>query len=593
VGTDLPPRRRATPHSPTDPGPDAGTEHEPEPEHASEPRDPARPLPARTPLERLADQRLRLQVVATALAESLDPHEVATHIVEAACVILGAPLGWAAATTSDGAAVELLQSIGYPAEVTGPWARVPVDLPVPMTEVVRTGRPLFHASAAARTIDFPALAGRDATPPVTEGSAVVPLAFEGRTTGALAVAFLAVHEFDADERWFLMALAALGSQALERARLFEALRDRDERLRFALQASGTGTWAWDPGTNRLEWSPEMFELHGMEVGAEPDFDQWLGLLDPNDRAGLEGALAACLRDGGPFDEESRVHRPDGTVRWVHSVGRLIPSGTGRSARLIGTSRDTTDRKVAEEQRDRHLESERDAARLRDAFIGIVSHELRTPITTIFGGTRVLARRWREMDPQARDDLLGDVVGEADRLYRLVEDLLVLTRVERGTIDAGDEPVHLGRVLARVVASEEAGRPGVRFNVTVAPGLPTVIGEDAYLEQILRNLLANAAKYGGEGSTVTVEAKVADGDDGVEIRVRDEGPGIDEAESEAVFNLFYRSPRTAGRVAGAGIGLFVCRQLAAAMGGYIRAERAVGGGAALVVTLPRSHDDDPD
>jgi len=580
VGTDLPPRRRSrnTPPSP--------------PASAVGPGDPAHAVSSRTALERLADQRLRLQVVAAALAESLDPDEVAAHILEAACVVLGAPLGWVAATSADGAAVEMLRTTGYDVEAVAAWAHVPLDLPVPMTEVIRTGQPLFHASAAARRVDFPLPIGAAGTPSVTEASAVVPLAFEGRTTGAVAVAFPVIHEFDADERWFLGALASLGSQALERARLFAALRDRDERLRFALHASGTGTWEWDPATNGLEWSPEVFELHGLPEGPEPDFGAWLAMLDPGDRSRIEAAMAACLRDGATYDEEFRVSRPDGTSRWLHSVGRLVPSAGGRPARLMGTSRDITDRRFAEEQRDRYLESERNAARLRDAFIGVVSHELRTPITTIFGGTRVLARRWREMDPQARDELLEDVVGEADRLYRLVEDLLVLTRVERGSLDVGDEPIHLGHVLASVVTSEEARTPGVRFNVLVAPGLPTVAGEDAYLEQIMRNLLANAAKYGGEGSSVTVEARRAGGDGGVEIRVLDEGPGIDEAETEAVFDLFYRSPRTAGRVAGAGIGLFVCRQLAAAMGGHIHAERAEGGGASMIVMLPRSEVDDP-
>ncbi len=505
-------------------------------------------------------------MVATALAESLDPQDIATHILEAACGVLRAPFGSVAVVTGEGV-VELLHSMGDDPEAAGTWSRVPMDGPGPMTEVIRTGRPFYHDSA------------------------VVPLAFAGHTTGALGVSFPVARELDADERWFLESLAAQGSQALERARLLAALQDRDERLRFALAASGTGTWEADPGSNRLEWSPEVFELHGLPAGPDLDFDAWLEVIDLGDRPRLKAAMAAFLRDGGGFDEEFTVTHPDGTVHWLHSVGRLIPPTQGLPTRIVGTTRDVTDRRVAEEQRDRHLESERDAARQRDAFIGVVSHELRTPITTIFGGTRVLARRWREMDPAARDDLLGDIAGESDRLYRLVEDLLVLTRVERGTIDVGDEPIQLGRVLARVVASEEAGRPGARFSVLVEPSLPTVIGEDAYVEQILRNLLGNAAKYAGAGM-VTIRAGMAAGDDAVEIRVEDEGPGIDEAEAEAVFDLFYRSAGTAPGVAGAGIGLFVCRQLAAALGGRIRAERRPAGGAAFVLTLPRSPDDDP-
>ena len=110
----------------------------------------------------------------------------------------------------------------------------------------------------------------------------------------------------------------------------------------------------------------------------------------------------------------------------------------------------------------------------------------------------------------------------------------------------------------------------------------------YIEQVLRNLLANAAKYGGPGSVVELEA-TADGES-VRLRVLDRGPGIAEAEAEQLFELFYRSPSTAAAAAGAGIGLFVCRQLAIAMGGSIRACNRPGGGAVFELTLRRSADD---
>jgi len=269
----------------------------------------------------------------------------------------------------------------------------------------------------------------------------------------------------------------------------------------------------------------------------------------------------------------------------------VPRGAdGHPARVLGTGRDITTHKLAEAERDRMLEAERERGRLREAFIGVVSHELRTPITTIFGGARVLARRWRELDPVARDDILGDIVDDSDRLYRMVEDLLVLTRVERGMLEIGDEPIHLGRIVERVVASEQPRWPGVGFEVDVPAGLPSATGEDTYVEQVLRNLLGNAAKYGGPGTAVRVELD-ADADD-VILRVLDEGPGIDPAETERLFELFYRSPAVVPLAGGAGIGLFVCRQLVEAMGGTITGERRSGGGAAFTVRLPRCADDDP-
>jgi PAS domain S-box-containing protein len=542
-------------------------------------------------LERVADQRDRLRDVSNALAQSLDPRAVATRILEAACAVLGAPQGWVVSLAADGEAVEMLASIGYEGATVAPWTRVPLDTPVPMTEAVRTGRPIYHRTAEERRAAFPALdVPRQGGSPDSEGSAVFPLGFEGRATGALAVAFREPRILDEDERWFLAALAAQGSQALERARLFAEIQDRDARLRFTLQASGTGTWEWDIARDAAEWSPEVRRIHGLgEDVPAPGIGAWVEMLHPDDRHPVQDGIREALRTGETYDAEFRVLHPDGSIRWAHSVGRMVRDADGRPARMLGTTRDVTDRKLAEAERDRMIDAEREAARLRDAFIGVVSHELRTPITTIFGGTRVLARRWRRMKPGQRDDLLRDIVEEADRLYRLVEDLLVLTRVERGTLDIGDEPVHVGRIVERVVASERARWPEVTFEMAVAPGLPSAVGEDAYIEQVLRNLLGNAAKYGGSGSTVT--ATVDAGDDGVRMRVLDEGPGVDEQELDRLFDLFYRSPAIATTVGGAGIGLFVCHRLVAAMGGRITAERRPERGSVFVVTLPRYLDDD--
>ena len=542
-----------------------------------------------TVLSRVADQRDRLAAVANALAQTLDPRAVAAQIIEAACSLLAAPQGWVVVVTPDGKAVEMLAAVGYKTEAVAPWMRVSLDTPVPMTEVIRTGQPLYHATAAERREAFPALAIPHGTNPEVQGSAVIPLGFEGRTTGALAISFPVARTLDEDERWFLASLAAQGSQALERARLFAAIADRDARLRFTLHASGTGTWEWDLVADTIDWSPEVVALHGLEDGEPVGLGAWLDLVHPDDRKLVRMAIREAMRTDETYDVEFRIERPDGTERWAHSVGRLIRGADGHPVKMLGTTRDITDRKLAEAERDRVLQAEREAARLRDAFIGVVSHELRTPITTIYGGTRVLARRWRDMEPVARDDILRDIVEESDRLYRLVEDLLVLTRVERGTLDTGDEPIHVGRLLERVVASERPRWPEVRFETVVEPGLPSAAGEDTYVEQVVRNLLGNAAKYGGADSCVTVTAD-ADGH-WVRVRVEDEGPGIDEEELDRLFELFYRSPRTASSASGAGIGLFVCRQLVAAMGGTVTAERRPEGGAAFVMNLPRYLDDE--
>lgn len=512
---------------------------------------------------------------------------MAVQLIEAACAALDAPRGWVAVRSDDGHDAVLLASIGYDDGELAPWKRVSMDADVPMTVVMRTGRAIAHTSAADRLAEYPALVLGGASR-VVEASAVVPMVFEGSTIGALAVTFSEAMPIDDADRWFLETLAAHGAGALERARLFEAVRRRDERLRLALDASGTWIWEWDVAANRVTWTPEPPAIAGVsEDGATSD--AWVDTVHPDDRARVQATIEACLRGGGPYDVEFRVGQPGQPVRWLQGIGRLLEGDEGQPLTIIGTTRDITERKEADLERNRRLDAEREAARLRDAFIGVVSHELRTPITTIFGGTRVLSRRWRAMRPGERDALLADVSGEADRLYRMVEDLLVLTRVERGRLDVGDEPVALRPVIERVVASERTRSPEVALEALIPADLPSAQGEEMYVEQVLRNLLSNAAKYGGAGSSVTVEA-VADGD-AVVLRVLDGGPGIAASEEERIFELFYRSPSTAPTVAGAGIGLFVCRQLAIAMGGSVRARTRPGGGACLELKLRRYAADD--
>jgi K+-sensing histidine kinase KdpD len=243
--------------------------------------------------------------------------------------------------------------------------------------------------------------------------------------------------------------------------------------------------------------------------------------------------------------------------------------------------------AAREELARIVATERRANELRDAFNGIISHELRTPITAIYGGAKLLARRDRELDPEVRHELINDLDAEADRLYRLVEDLLVLARSERGTIDRVDDPVAVQRLVERVVQSEQKRWPGVTF-AAETNAVATARGDDTYVEQVLRNLLSNAAKYSPAGSNVRVV--VDETEEGIRTRVLDAGAGLDPADVARLFELYYRSPALAKSVGGAGIGLFVCRALVEAMGGRIWAAPRPEGGAEFGFVLARFAED---
>ena len=202
---------------------------------------------------------------------------------------------------------------------------------------------------------------------------------------------------------------------------------------------------------------------------------------------------------------------------------------------------------------------------REAFLAVLSHELRTPITTIYAGSSVLARR-PTLSPPATQILAQDISAEAARLYDLVEDLLVLARLERRVLDPLDEPVAIGRAIdatLRMAAARLPDAPIVRHGVAHPP---YVHGDATYVEQACRNLILASARYAGPGveRALIVETRVDREAGEVAVAVIDRGPRLTEHELTRAFEL--PDPSAIGRLAGSGIGPFVCRHLIEAMGG---------------------------
>lgn len=393
---------------------------------------------------------------------------------------------------------------------------------------------------------------------------------EGRHWGVLGAYSDRRRQFGPDDVHFLQALANVLAGAIERSRAEEALRERDDRLELTLAASKTGTWDWDVRTGRLNWSDAILALHGLGPDdAPPDFDAYVDRIHPDDRGRFVEAVRRAVEEGAQLDLEFRIVWPNGEIRWTNGVGRVFHDEEGVPVRMFGIGRDVTDRRLAEDERDALLAAERESSALRDAFIGVLSHELRTPITTIYGGVKMLTRETSSLDEAGRRTILDDVEAEADHLRRLVEDLLVLTRAERGQIELPEEPIQLLHIMRRAAASEAGRWSDRRFEVPSVRWLPLVVGDDTSIEQVLRNLLGNAAKYSQPGTTIRIALETDDRE--VRVLVIDEGVGIAADEADHLFQLFYRSVATARTVSGAGIGLYVSRRLVEAMGGRIWAE----------------------
>ena len=281
-----------------------------------------------------------------------------------------------------------------------------------------------------------------------------------------------------------------------------------------------------------------------------------------------------LRTGATVaDEEIELERPDGDS--VSVLASSVPI-RNEDAAIVGAVMLVTD-----------ITDRRDTDDLREAFVSVLSHELRTPITSIYGGVELL--RQRDLPPATRASILDDVALEAESLNRIVEDLLVIVRLQADVEIVRGEPILLQRVLASALADEQRRWPIHHFEMHLPAGLPAIEGDDGLVRQVLRNLLSNAAKYGPHDGTILVKAEATE--NSVVVRVLDDGPGMPDDVSAQIFRLFYRAPGAAARAPGAGIGLYVSRALVEAMGGRIWVTGREGRGTEVGFLLPIYRDPD--
>ena len=221
-------------------------------------------------------------------------------------------------------------------------------------------------------------------------------------------------------------------------------------------------------------------------------------------------------------------------------------------------------------------------RLRNSLLSAVSHDLRTPLATITGSASALVEQEAQLDAAARRELAHAIQEEADRLNRLVHNLLEMTRLESGGVRVKKDWHSLEEVVGSALARVEKRLGERRVDIDLPPALPLVPLDPLLVEQVLINLLDNAIKYTPESSPIDISAAVEDR--AVGVVVADRGPGFAPGEEAQIFEKFYRG-QDAGTRAGAGLGLAIARGIVEAHGGRITAEPRASGGAVFRFTLP--------
>ena len=216
---------------------------------------------------------------------------------------------------------------------------------------------------------------------------------------------------------------------------------------------------------------------------------------------------------------------------------------------------------------------------RAALLRSVSHDLRTPLSVIEAVASDL-RAGIDYDAGTRDELLDLVLGEARRLDRIVANLLSLSRIETGALHSERQAVVLGELITESASRLELLLRRTRIKLDLADDLPLADADYTQVDQVVTNLIENAARHAPEGTAILVGAH--EDDDGmIRVFVEDEGPGVPERDGDHVFEPFWHG----GQSSSSGVGLAICRAIVEAHGGTITVETPPGGGARFVFTLP--------
>jgi PAS domain S-box-containing protein len=373
-----------------------------------------------------------------------------------------------------------------------------------------------------------------------------------------------VRRPDGSPEYFVAAVQDIS----ERKRADETIRQQLAEIEAIYQLAGVGLAVLDRDLRFVRVNERLAAMSGAE--ASEHIGRTVREIVPGLADQVEGPFREILETGiGRVGVEltgTTAAEPGVDHTWLENWIPIFDPG-GQVVGISVTAEDITERRKVDQ--------------MRDTFIGMLSHELRTPMTSLYAASQLLLKRRRH---DAGDtELIAEVAAGAERLHRIVENLLVLARVERGLTLPAAEPVLLQRVLPGVLRGERRLWPSQRVELApLPPNLPPVRSDADALAQVVRNLISNAAKYGRPGGRV--EICVEPLGDGVCIRVLDDGPGIGEGDPARLFDIYYRAEDAALRAPGAGVGLFVCRSLVEGMGGTISATNRPGGGAEFRVCL---------
>jgi PAS domain S-box-containing protein len=377
----------------------------------------------------------------------------------------------------------------------------------------------------------------------------------------------------------------------DRKRVEEALRRSEAYLAESQRRTHTGSWAIDPAKMEITyWSQETYGLYDFDPKCGlPSFEELCNRIHPEDRERYLEAVQTGIGTKTDYEVLFRVVLPDGALKHIHVAGHPIVNASGDVIEIVGTSVDVTERKQAEEERERLRQTQNHLAYISrlttmGELTASLAHEIKQPISAAITNART-CMRWLNRDQpeleEAREAALR-MIKDAMRASDIINHIRFLftkSLPQRELLDVNDV-VHEMIALLR----NEANRYSISIRSNLAPNLPSVIADRVQLQQVFMNLMLNAIdamKEMNPPGELTIESRQSENGD-VLISIRDNGEGLPPEHTDQIFNAFFTTKRE-----GTGMGLPISRSIIETHGGRLWATANFPRGAAFHFSLPGS------
>jgi PAS domain S-box-containing protein len=390
-----------------------------------------------------------------------------------------------------------------------------------------------------------------------------------------------------------------GEDITERKQAEEKLRESEEKLKRMFDSVTDSIVVAGLDGTILKVNENAVKMHGFASEDEMVGKNALMLAAPRERKKMIKNMRRALKEGKIRGVEYTMVRADGTMFPAELSTSALNDASGKVSARITIARDITARKRSEEALRQKMEELRVAYeklkeldQLKDTFLSTVSHELRTPLTSIKSFSEILLTY--DEDKETQKEFLNIIKEESDRLTRLINDFLDLSKIESGRMQWETAELSVADVIKTAINATQAlaAQANLEMKVKISPKLPTIMCDKDRLVQVVTNLLSNAIKFTPQGGRVEVEAQMRERDDSkkkpdaVVVSVTDSGIGIDPKEHKGVFEKFKQVGDTLiDKPKGTGLGLPICKEIIEHFGGKLWVESQLGKGSTFFFILP--------